>query len=370
MKKSYEREEKIIKTGIIGVVTNLALAFLKIMIGLLANSLTLVLDAVNNTSDVLSSLVTIVGAKVGAKRPDKEHPLGHGRSEYIAAFLISGFIFYAGIASFVESVKRIIYPLTPEYSYITLCIIVLAIITKISLAYYVRKVGIATGSESLKAAGDDAFNDALVSGGTLVAGISNILFSWTFVEGYLGLLISIFYINTGVQALRANTSMLLGERVKLEIAASVQKIIENVQGVLGAYDLTFTDNGPGKLQASVRIEVDNSMCAREIDDLSRRIEKNVYEATGIPVMAVGIYALCQNDRELQKQISKIILNYPAVLQVHGFRISDKQLRCDIVISLSEKNREQIFAQIKEDLGKRYPKYELNLTLDGDISDIL
>ena len=193
-----DREKTIVKTGIIGIVTNILLAAFKAFVGLLSNSIAIILDAVNNLSDALSSTITIIGTKLAGKKPDKKHPMGHGRIEYISAAIISMIVLYAGITSLIESVKKIINPVTPEYKTVTLIIVAVAVVVKIVLGTYVKKTGEKVNSDALKASGKDALFDSIISASTLVAAIV-FLISGVGIEAYLGAAISVIIIKSGVE---------------------------------------------------------------------------------------------------------------------------------------------------------------------------
>ena len=191
-----DRGRVIFKTSIIGIIANAVLAGVKALIGLLSGSVAIVLDAVNNLSDALSSVITIIGQYLSGKVPDKKHPLGYGRAEYIASAVISVIIFYAGITSLVESVKKIINPTEADYSAVSLVIVGLAVIVKILLGLYVKKQGKLANSPALRDSGQDALNDAIISFSTLVAALVFVIFHIS-VEAYLGALISLVIIKSG-----------------------------------------------------------------------------------------------------------------------------------------------------------------------------
>ena len=163
-----ERKQVIVRTSVIGILANLLLAGFKAAAGLLSNSIAIVLDAVNNLSDALSSVITIIGAKLAGRRPDREHPLGHGRYEYLSAMVISAIVLYAGISSFIESVHKIIEPEVADYSMTTLVIVAAAVIVKIVLGRYVSAKGREVGSGSLVASGKDALFDAAISASVFI----------------------------------------------------------------------------------------------------------------------------------------------------------------------------------------------------------
>ena len=189
------REKTIIKTSMVGIITNILLVVFKVFVGLLANSIAIVLDAVNNLSDVLSSVITIIGTKLANKAPDKKHPLGHGRIEYISSLIVSGIIFYMGIIALIESVKKIINPQKPDYTFITLAVISVAIVAKLILSRYVKKQGKKVNSSALIGSGKDAFFDAILSASVLACAIFYLVFNIS-LEAYMGIIISLIIIVT------------------------------------------------------------------------------------------------------------------------------------------------------------------------------
>ena len=199
------RERQIIRTSIIGIVTNVLLAGFKAAVGLLSNSIAIVLDAVNNLSDALSSAITIIGTKIAGKKPDKKHPMGHGRAEYITSAVISLIVLYAGFTSLIESVKKIISPETADYSTVTLIIVAVAVAVKLILGKYVSSQGKKYNSDSLVASGKDAMFDSVISFSTLVAAGGFLIWGLS-VEAYLGVLISIVIIKSGVEMIRDSIS--------------------------------------------------------------------------------------------------------------------------------------------------------------------
>ena len=194
------RNKVIVKTSVVGIVTNVILASVKAVIGLMANSIAVVLDAVNNLSDALSSIITIVGNKLSRKLPNEKHPLGYGRIEYLTAMVIASIVIYAGITSCVESVKKIIHPEAADYSTISLVIIASAVVVKVVLGRYVKSQGERVNSGSLIASGSDALFDAILSLSVLASALI-FIFTGLSLEAYVGVLISIFIIKAGQSGL-------------------------------------------------------------------------------------------------------------------------------------------------------------------------
>ncbi|MBQ7606153.1 MAG: cation transporter, partial [Firmicutes bacterium] len=192
------RKKTIIRTSIVGILANVMLALFKAGVGFISNSIAIVLDAVNNLSDALSSVITIVGARVAGREPDKKHPFGHGRVEYISALAIGGIVLYAGVTSLVESVKKIIHPVTPDYAISSLIIVAAAVLVKIGLGLYVKSSGEKVNSDSLINSGKDALLDAVISAATLAAALV-FTFTGMSLEAYLGALISLAIIKAGIE---------------------------------------------------------------------------------------------------------------------------------------------------------------------------
>ncbi|MBQ1619649.1 MAG: cation transporter, partial [Oscillospiraceae bacterium] len=206
-----ERERTIIKTSVVGIATNVLLAAFKAVVGLLSRSIAVTLDAVNNLSDALSSVITIIGAKLGARQPDRKHPLGHGRVEYISSLLVAAIVLYAGITSLVESVKKIIHPEAADYSTVSLLIIAVAIAVKLVLGRYVKAQGEKVNSGALIASGSDASFDAILSASVLASAI--IFLVWHIsLEAYVGVVIAAFIIKAGIGMTTETLDDILGHR--------------------------------------------------------------------------------------------------------------------------------------------------------------
>ena len=366
------RNKKIIQTSIIGIVANCFLAGFKAMVGAITGSIAIVLDAVNNLSDALSSVITIVGTRLANKAPDKEHPLGHGRVEYITAAIIAIIISYAGFTSLFQSIKKIIEPNTPEYNTTSLVIVAVAVVVKIVLGTYVKKVGESVNSGSLIASGEDAKLDSIISASTLVAAIIFIIFGVS-LEAWLGAIISIIIIKSGYDMISETISQILGERVEMQLSHDVKHSIVTFDEVLGAYDLSLHNYGPNRYVGSVHIEVDEDMDMATLDQLQREIAYKVSKDTGVLLEGIGIYCKNKKDSEadlLRKEFSRFVKKYDYVKQIHGFYLNKEKgfVNFDIVISFDAPDRKKLFEEIVKALSEQYPQYQFNLNLDVDLSD--
>ncbi len=366
------REKVVIKTSIISIISNIVLAAFKAFVGLLANSIAIISDAVNNLSDALSSIITIVGTKIAGKAPDKKHPYGYGRIEYMTSLLVSAIVLYAGITAFIESVKKIIHPGEVDYSNLTLIILVASIIVKFILGIYVKKKGKEVNSDSLVASGSDAFNDAILSISVLASAVVYILFKIS-IEAYVGALLSIFIIKAGIDLIKESVDNILGVRVESELARSIKKDIVKEEQVQGAFDLILNDYGPDKYLGSIHIEVADTLTVADIDKISRKISKNIIDKYGVILHTIGVYSINTKDKHImkvQRDIQKIVFSHEGILQMHGFYLDDKakEISFDIIIDFKVKNREEVYKQIYDEVQKKYKGYHISITLDVDMSD--
>ena len=371
--KAVFREKQIVKTSIVGIVVNIFLAAFKAVIGIASNSIAIILDAVNNLSDAGSSLITIVGTKLAAKEPDKEHPFGYGRIEYLSAMIISVIVLYAGISSLVESIKKIINPTTPSYSAPSLIIVAVAVIVKIILGRYVKNVGVKVKSDSLINSGEEAKLDSVVSASTLVAAAIFLIFGLS-LEAYLGATISIIIIKSAIDMLRTTISQLLGERNDPELAREVKKTVENFPGVEGAYDLVLNNYGPNEWNGSIHMEVPDTFTADKLDQMIRDIQLEVYYKHHIILTAIGVYSINTKDpkiRQMHESLKEIVFSHNYITQLHGFYVDEetKTIRFDVVINLDAEDRLAVYDEVVLDVKDHFPEYEIQAFPDVDFADV-
>ena len=364
------RDKVIIRTSIIGILANVLLAVFKAAVGIASNSIAVVLDAVNNLSDALSSIITIVGTKLAGKLPDKKHPLGYGRIEYISAMIVSGIVLYAGITSAVESVKKIIHPEKPEYSVISLVIIAVAVVVKIVLGRYVKAKGEEVNSGSLVASGSDAMFDAILSASVLACAVI-FMVSGISLEAFVGAVISVIIIKSGVEMMIETLNEILGVRADQETTDRIKELLTGEEEVQGAYDLIMFNYGPDKNLASVHLELPDTMSVREVDRLTRKLERKVYKETGIVLVAVGVYSYNTGDDEaarIQKDVRERVLSHDWAVQVHGFYVDvdTKEMTFDVVISFDINPREALTI-LNGEMKKAYPDYKIAIAPDVDVS---
>ena len=366
------REKIIVRTSIIGIIANALLAGFKAFVGIVTGSIAITLDAVNNLSDALSSVITIIGTKIANKGQDKEHPLGHGRVEYLTAMIIAVIVLYAGITSLKESVMKIIHPELPEYTTASLIIVGVAIFVKIGLGLYVKRTGESVKSESLVNSGSDALNDSIISASTLVAAIVFITTGFS-LEAYLGVIISVIIIKAGVEMLQSAYDQIVGVRIDAEMASGIRKTVGSVDGVYGVYDLLLHNYGPEFVLGSVHIEVPDTMTADEIDKIEREIQEKVLRENNVIMTSVGIYSRnTTNSRaaNVRAKIIKMLRDHDYILQMHGFYFNEeeKRIQFDVIIDFDAPDRLALYNHIVQEVREAYPDYEVNVVLDVDLTD--
>lgn len=366
------RDKKIIKTSVIGILVNVLLAAFKAVVGFISGSIAIVLDAVNNISDAASSLITIIGTRYAKKPADRKHPFGHGRAEYLSAMVISVIVLYAGITSLVESVKKIISPEVADYSVPTLIIIAVAVVVKILLGAYFKKVGKSVNSDSLVNSGEDATMDSIISAATLVAAAVFLIWGIS-IEAWLAAVISIVIIKSGIEMLSETLSRILGERADFQLVKDIKETVCSFPNVYGAFDLILNNYGPDSYNGSVHIEVPDTLTADQIDKLTRDITAAVYMKHGVILTAISVYSRNTKDDEaakLRDDIYAIAMSHDHVLQTHGFYLDkeSKVIRMDLLVSFDAKDRKAVYDHIVGEIKEKYPEYTPIIALDADFSE--
>ena len=360
------RSQKIIRTSIIGIVANVLLAAFKAIVGIIANSVAIVMDAVNNLSDALSSVITIVGAKLSQRPADNKHPFGHGRIEYFSAIIIAVIVLSAGITSLIESVKKIFEPVTPTYSATTLIVIIVAIAVKLILGEYVKRKGKQLKSDALTASGSDALFDAAITLTTLIS--AGIMLIWNVsLDGILSTLISAVIIKAGIEMLASPVNELLGARVPAELTRQIKEEVSAFEGVHGVFDLILHNYGPEVMIGSLHINVYDTLSAYDIHGLSRKISMQMYEKHGI-IMSIGIYAIStgENQRtELQSKVMEKLSAHKEIIQIHGFYCSEKEkmFSVDVVPDMSVHNDAALSASLVSELQPLAPNMRVTVVID-------
>ena len=370
MEASSQRNKRIALTSGVGIGCNVLLVVGKAIVGILTKSVSVISDAINNLTDSLSSLVTMIGTRISAMRPSKKHPFGLGRVEFVTSAIIGMLIFVAGASAVYNSILALVEGSSPTYDVNAFIIIGVAVAVKIVLSIIFLRAAKTTQSDALKASGIDAMWDSVLTAGTLVgAGIS--YGTGVHLEGYIGIIIGLFILRAAANVFREAASKIIGERTDPELVKSMMADIAAHPQVMGAYDLIINSYRIDRNVASVHVEVADSMTAREIQQLEREIAFVCYQKYHT-IMTVGIYAENSESpsaREIRDRVMAITSQYPSIVQTHGFFLDEVNhtMSVDIVIDFDETERSDVYDRVKAELERLLPDYQVIVVLDQDFS---
>ena len=366
------REKGIFQTSLIGILGNFLLVGAKATIGFLASSISIIMDGLNNLTDALSSIITIIGTKLAGKKPDKQHPFGHGRIEYITSAVIGIIIIVAGVIAIYESIISIVDHFStgtmPTYNNISFIIISIAILIKVTLGLIFRIRGKKYESDALKASGIDALFDSLLSLGTLVGALLA-TFANVYAEGYIGIIIGLFILKSGFGVIKEAVSHIIGSRFDEQLAKNIKEDIAKIKGVHGVYDLILNNYGYNKYIGSVHVGVKDELKAKEIQDIERAVAFLTYDKYHI-IMTVGIYAENNSSplaTEMKTYALSLIKKEEYVQQLHGFYLDElrKFANFDLVISFDLEDPSPLLEKINKALVDKYPEYFFYINVDRD-----
>lgn len=369
--KETIRDRLIVRTSVVGIATNLCLVAFKMLVGLMANSIAIVLDAMNNLSDALSSVLTILGTKLAGRPPDAKHPFGYGRVEYLTGILIAGIVLFAGASFAVTSVEKIFHPDETHYTLLTVVIIAVAIITKLLLGAYTKKMGRETESSALTASGADATFDAVISAGTLAGALVTMTTSYV-IDGWIGCVISVVILKAGLEMLLDTLSSIVGRRADTQLAQELKTRLCAIDGILGAYDLVLHNYGPTRAMGSVNVAVYDWRTAADLHALSKKAQAILWEEYRI-YLYIGFYAVNTQDaalRALEDQVRGACKAYPEVLSIHAFFENPQtgEISFDAVVDFACRDSLALVRQMEADLAAKYPGRRFAIKVDRAYSD--
>ena len=339
--------------GVVGIVSNLILCIMKILIGLVSRSIAIIADGINNLADASSSIITLVGFKLASQPEDEDHPYGHARIEYLTGLFISIVIIVIGLQLLRTSIDKILHPDPLEFSCLTIIILVAAILIKLWQSLFNRSIGRKIRSVTLMATAADSRNDVISTSAVLISVIVG-KFTGIQIDGYMGCLVALFIIWSGIQLVRETTSPLLGEAPDQELVDSIAEIVKKEPGVLGIHDLMVHNYGPGKIFASMHIEVDADGDLMESHDMIDNKEKRIKDELHVEFV-VHMDPVKTDDpliTKMKKIIADALLPLDGVDNIHDFRIvpgpTHTNIIFDVVLaadcSLSEKEITGIAAE--------------------------
>lgn len=364
------RTKEIMKVSGIGIATNIGLSALKFAVGTVAHSQAVMSDAANNLGDAMGSIVTIIGTKLSAKSPEKKHPFGYGRIEYMTEMIVAFLVAYVGVEAFFDSIHDIRFPVDNSFSTLTLSLLVIGLAVKLILGLWTKKKGTSLKASALVASGTDAFSDSILSAATLISALISRFFSIN-IGGWVSLVISIFIIKSGLELIQEPLENLVGERPDSALSAELKKTIQEFPEVEGVYDLILNAYGNTFTVGSVHIQIPDSIEARDIQKLTRAISKKVYNKYKV-ILTIGIYAANTSDPisfRIRKTIDEILKDYTQVLQIHGFYVDlqTKVAAFDLIFDY-DCDAQALKNEIRDRLIQRIPDYTFDIVVDQDFTD--
>lgn len=349
-------------SSITGIIVNILLSIFKIIIGVIANSMSIISDGLNNVSDAGSSIVTMIGFKMSQKKVDADHPWGHGRMEYITALFVDILIILVGFELLQSSVEKIINPELPSISNITIILLVVAILAKLWLFIFYRKIANKINSTAIKGTAYDSISDSI---STLAVLISAFVarFAEITIDGYVSLLVSIFILITGFKAIKEIIDILLGQKPDPEFVKEIEEFTKQYKAINGIHDIMVHDYGPGRKIVSFHAEVPANANILKAHDVIDQMEQDIFGKFGC-ITTIHMDPIVVDDEEInnmRKETEKIVKNINEKFSIHDFRMTDGGERInlifDLVIPAGEKiDVKQLVSEVREKIHNKNEKY--------------
>jgi len=356
--------------GFVGIVVNLILSGIKVAVGLLANSIAITADAVNNLSDAASAIITLAGFKITNKPADKEHPFGHGRIEYISAMIVSFMVILVGFEFFKSSIDRIRNPKELKFDITVFFILLLSVGVKVWLSRFYKKLGSMIGSKAMEATAADSLSDVVT---TSIVALSLLASRWiTFpIDGYIGLLVALLIMYAGFSLTKETLDPLLGDAPDPELINEITEKALSYDGIIGIHDMIVHNYGPGRCVVSLHAEIPANMDIMKAHDIIDLAEQEISEELGIHIV-IHMDPINTDDKvvqETQRQVLEILREFPEELTIHDFRIvggeEHKNLIFDLVVPFEydEKLAKEIAKDVANAIKKKYRNYNAVITVD-------
>lgn len=361
--------------GFVGILVNILISVIELIVGAVVNSVAITAHAFNSLSDVASSAITMVSFKIAGKPADKEHPFGHGRIEYLSSLLVAMVIIIIGYEFVKTSVAKIFQPSDVIFNLVSLILVLAAIPLKIFLSRFYKVLGTAIDSSTLKASAFDAFSDVLIMA---VASLSIIMSAFTDIQidGYIGVLVALFIIYSGIKIAKEELDPLLGQAPDPKLVKSIEQGVLNAKYVSGVHDLIIHNYGPGKFMASIHAEVPCDVPVLNIHEAIDEAEKHLSEKLGI-ILVIHMDPLNNNDevvRQAKSVVINVIKDIPQALSIHDLRVvgdgEHKNVVFDVVADtsvVSKKDEEKLISEIAEAVKKKNPQYNAVISVDRNYS---
>lgn len=345
-----------------GIVVNILLSIVKLVIGIIANSISIISDALNNITDVGSSVVTMIGFKISQKKIDKDHPWGHGRMEYITAFIVDIIILMVGFELLKSSIDKIIHPDLPAVNNVTIIILVIAVLTKLWLFLFYKKIAKMIDSNAIKGNAYDSISDSI---STLVVLISAVVakLCGVSIDGYASLIVSVFILFTGYKAIKETVDLLLGMKPDPEFIKDIEDEAKKYEMISGIHDIMVHDYGPGRKIVSFHAEVpaDGDIC--KVHDIIDQMEQDLFEKFNC-ITTIHMDPIVVDNKEINDMrdfTEKIVKELNSEFSIHDFRMTDGGKRVNLIFDLvvprdKEYDKEEIIKNVQQKIHEKDKKY--------------
>lgn len=329
-------------SSITGIVVNILLSIFKLIIGIVSNSMSIISDALNNITDAGSSVVTMIGFKISQKEVDEDHPWGHGRMEYITAFIVDILIILVGFELFQTSIEKIINPVLPNVNNITIILLVVAILVKLWLFIFYKKIANIIDSSAIKANAYDSISDS-VSTILVLVSIVFARFAGMSIDGYASILVSIFILFTGFKALKETVDILLGGKPDEEFINSIMEFVKDYPMISGIHDIMVHDYGPGRQIVSFHAEVPADCDICKAHDIIDGLEHDLYRKFKC-ITTIHMDPIVVDNKEInemRKLVQEIVKEIDEEYSIHDFRLTDGGSRVNLIFDLVIPREEKI-----------------------------
>lgn len=336
----------------VGICCNILLFCAKFFAGLLVNSISVMADAFNNLSDAASSIIGFIGVKMAGKPADEDHPFGHGRVEYIAAFIVAFLVIQVGFSLFKTSVGKVLHPEEMTFKMITIVILLLSVCVKLWLGFFNRKLGQRIQSSVMKATAADSLGDVVTTSATILSvGIYGI---WGLnIDGIVGLVVSVIVMWAGVNIARETLTPLIGEPIDPKLYREITEFVGSYDGIIGSHDLIVHNYGPSRSMASIHAEVPNDVNVEVSHEIVDRIEREALKKFGIFLVIHMDPVETKNSRVLEfgSMLENVIHGIDTRISFHDFRLIDGENQINLIFDLvfpreyDKKKREQLKEEI-------------------------
>lgn len=352
----------------IGIIVNLLIAAVKILIGLAASSIAIISEGANNATDALSSVLTLIGTKVAGKHPDRNHPFGYRRIEYLTGLVVSVLILVTGIEMLISSVKLVFEPEPLSVSFVSIGIIAVSAVIKFFVGVYMIRMGKKTGSSALEAVGIEGRNDSFASVISIVSALIFLFFDVS-LDAYAGILISALIVKAGCGVLKETLSELIGRAGEKELADKLYKEIRKTDGIIGAADMMLHNYGPDTWSGSVNLEIDHKKNIGEVYQFLRELQLRLMREYSV-VMVFGIYGVDNDNpgiKAIRTEITSFIKQKEHLKSFHALYLEPKSntLYCDFVVDYELQDWDGLRKEFAAYMMERWPQYHLELTIETE-----